>query len=277
MTLTISMKRALLDTTISVDMIKMPKRKGHLMNILSPYPLRMSTSIALLEFKAVVLAETIFLYNAFRKSHDFIDVYHQVAESRHRQQPLRMHIIGNILNIVNSIPPHVPNRNSEMAEMAAEQLENYIFWAYKWFKSSDHVDSILDQKINCTRAKEPPVKKTVRFDTNLPVCKRGTNKTCQVEAALRGQEQDIRDAISGFASQPDDPQPNQFRKTLNVLNLVCTNDSADLSHAQCRNAGDCLAALEAQSYATHALSTNNTEWEIVAPMVDMEFVPVIYE
>ncbi len=61
-----------------------------------------------------------------------------------------------------------------------------------------------------------------------------------------------------------------------MIEKVVTDQKADLSHDDCRKAGDCLIALEASGYATHALSTNKTEWEVVAPMMNMQFIHVTY-
>ncbi len=81
-------------------------------------------------------------------------------------------------------------------------------------------------------------------------------------------------ALTPHATPAGETNPNQFRKSLDVVEL--TDKKQELSHDQCRNAGDCLIALEAEQHATHVLSTNAKEWEIIAPLVGMEFVPVAY-
>jgi hypothetical protein len=63
---------------------------------------------------------------------------------------------------------------------------------------------------------------------------------------------------------------------LTVIDRVQADPAADLSHGDCRNAGDLLIGLEAKGKATHALSTNTREWELLSGALGFEFVHVTY-
>jgi hypothetical protein len=157
-----------------------------------------------------------------------------------------------------------------LAEKPRLTLERIIPRLYKWFAEKS-ADSILKNEIQCTRALEPPRKQRVKFATNLPVCRRGHNKFCKVEDFIREESPQIQAALrqSGVASQ-------QIQNACDLFERVCGDPNADLSHSDCRRAGDCLIALEARRTATHALSTNAGEWIPLSAVFKFQFVRVTY-
>jgi hypothetical protein len=63
---------------------------------------------------------------------------------------------------------------------------------------------------------------------------------------------------------------------LSLFDRVNADAEVDLSHSDCRNAGDCLIALEGQATVTHALSTNAREWQVLSDLLGFAFVRVRY-
>src|SRR5262245_32736777 len=102
-------ERALLETTVILDRRKMPARAATIEGLLKQFGFKFTTSIALLEFKATLLQECIFLYNLFRESTSFSRVRDQVTESKHRQQALRLHVIHNMLQVCEEAPRTLTN------------------------------------------------------------------------------------------------------------------------------------------------------------------------
>ncbi|WP_143393284.1 hypothetical protein [Fimbriiglobus ruber] len=243
---------------------------------LAQFGWKFATGITVLEFKATIIEACIFLHQAFRRAAHFSSVVDAVTESAHRQQALRLHIIHNMLQIVHGVPPTMPNREVQMAEMAAEQLETVIPHLYDSVHSPDNADAILTDKIRCTRASERPEKLTARFATNLPVCVRGKNKHCTVERAIRDHASRLEPTLEAGATPVGGANPNQFRKSLDLVRRVCTDPRAELSHGDCRNIGDCLIAIEGAEAATHAVSTNRREWEPLSSCFGMQFVHLTY-
>lgn len=260
----------LLDTSVQIDRRKMKNRGRHVEQLLAGYAFSISTSICLLEFKATIIQECITIHNNLRAKKRFALVRDSMCEKNHRQAKLRAHIFNNIVDVYRSSFDNTsPEDDERLAEKARLKLEHDIPELYKWFVE-DSVDSIL-KRIDCTRANEPPRKKHVSFGTNLETCKRGVNKTCRVEEL-------IRETAAPLLSQLEDVAIDceQLSKAAGIFRRVLQDQQADLSHADCRRAGDCLIALEAMGSATHALSTNATEWGRLATICGFEFVRVQY-
>jgi hypothetical protein len=141
---------------------------------------------------------------------------------------------------------------------------------YRWFVE-ESVDSILRERLACDRAREPPRKKQAAFETNLPICRRGTNKFCHVEESIRAHGNDLVARLRPFLEQSD-----QFQRAAGVFESVLKDTGRELSHGDCRRAGDCLISLEAHGLATHALSSNAREWEPLSSLMGFEFVKITF-
>jgi hypothetical protein len=140
----------------------------------------------------------------------------------------------------------------------------------------ESVDAVLREGIACTRAAERPQKKTVSFRPNLPLCVRGKNKTCSVEAFIRDQAEFIVPALRKLQTEDGEDAVNQVSRACDLFEGVLDDPESELSHDDCRRAGDCLIALEAKDHATHALSTNAREWGPLSETLGFEFVHVRY-
>lgn len=262
---------ALVDTSVQVDRVKTAARRDRIDELLSGYDLRVTTTIALLEFKATVIQECITIHNALRRDGRFTAVRDALVESGHRQHRLRAHIFNNLLNTFAASSFEVtPEQDRRLAEKARLHLGDQIPLLYRWFRS-ESVDAILDKKIGCTRANEPPQKRNVAFSTNLPRCKRGSNKWYRVEDLVRAEGPALSAALQSI---PD--RPEQINRAISLFDRVRGQPEIDVSHSECRSAGDTLIALEACDHASHVLSTNATEWELLARCLGLEFVRVDY-
>lgn len=261
---------ALLDTTVQVDRCKTGVRRRRLDELLSGF-FTVTTSIALLEFKATIVQECITIHNSLRRSAKFTASRDALIESQHPQSRLRAHIFNNLLNV---FPPSsmeiIEDDDRRLAEKARLQLENLIPRLHQWF-TEQSVDAFLKEDVDCTRAGEPPTKRHTAFEVNLPTCKRGKNKRCHVEAVIRQRGHQLAAQIRDLTEIPD-----QLGAACDVFAVVERNKDADLSHRDCRRAGDCLIALEAAGRATHAFSTNAREWEPISQMVGFQFMRVDY-
>jgi hypothetical protein len=78
-----------------------------------------------------------------------------------------------------------------------------------------------------------------------------------------------------LAELPDN-EAFQLRKAYELFQEVLAAPDLQLSHGQCRRAGDCLIALEGMDHATHALSTNAREWERICEIISLDFVRIDY-
>ncbi len=262
---------ALLDTSVQIDRVKTAARNRHVENLLTQFGLTVATGISLLEFKATIIQECITIHNALRRDGRFTAVRDALIESLHPQHRLRAHIFNNLLTIFAASSFEVSEEDDRrLAEKARLHLEGQIPKLYKWFRRKS-VDAILDEPIQCTRAEEPPLRKKAAFSANLPICKRGKNKRCRVEEFIRlyGEElvSVLRLSVHGS---------HQLERTGQLFDTVRDDPKADLSHSQCRSAGDCLIALEGKDHATHAMSTNAAEWEPISKVLGYEFVKVEY-
>ena len=171
---------ALLDTSVQVDRVKMNSRRQQIALLLEQFNFVVTTCIALLEFKATVIQECVTIYNSLRHDGRFTVVRDSLVESQHPQHKLRAHIFNNLLHTFAKSSFEVTDaEDRRSAEKARLLLEDQIPRLYGWFRSS--VDAVLDHKIGCTRALEGPEKKKAAFATNLPICRRGKNKSCRVE------------------------------------------------------------------------------------------------
>ena len=113
--------------------------------------------------------------------------------------------------------------------------------------------------------------KRAAFEVNLPECKRGKNKQCHVEKVIRLEAPTLIKSL-----EPHLAASEQLQKAVDVFQDVLRNTQADLSHGECRKAGDCLITLEARERATHALSSNAREWAPLSLVLGFEFVHITY-
>lgn len=262
--------RVLLDTSIQIDRIKTGARRRRIDELLSGFQFRFSTDISLLEFKATVIEQCVTIHAELRRKQKFTSVRDALIEKNHRQVSLRAHIFNNIINVFGGSSFEVaPDADRRLAEKARLSLEDAIPRLYKEFRTG--VDSVLTVGVSCDRAREQPVKKRVAFDTNLPRCRRGKNKSCTIEAFIRKSAPKIAAVLDQQAGESE-----QLKKTQSLFNDVIANQQRELSHSECRSAGDALIILQGCEHATHAASTNAREWAPLASATGVKFLQVTY-
>jgi hypothetical protein len=264
---------ALLDTSIQVDRKKTPTRGRRVDDILKDFDSTVVTSISLLEFKATLIQECITIHNQLRLRNRFTVVVDALTEKDHRQSKLRGHIFRNIVRVYASSPfraAEAPEQDERLAEKARLRLEKVIPRLYHWFVH-ESADDFLEADINCTRAQEVPKKKTVAFGVNLPTCRRNENKFCRIEEFIRENARSLLTPLRAAAGQS-----TQLQETCDLFEGVLQHPDQELSHSDCRRAGDCLIALEGKGRATHALSTNASEWRPLSELLGYEFLKVEY-
>ncbi len=224
-----------------------------------------------MEFKATIVRECITIHNQLRRrGAKFTQVRDALLEKQGQQISLRSHIFNNYVQIAASAFTVSDAADQLLAEKARLLLENVIPRLYQWF-AEESVDTVLNTRLSCDRAKEPPRKKTAAFETNLPNCKRGKNKNCRVEEVLREEGPALMRSLDSHLEKSE-----QLRRAAGVIADVMRDAKADLSHGDCRNAGDCLIALEAKGKATHSLSSNAREWEPLSVALGFTFVRIAY-
>ena len=240
--------------------------------LLAEFRLKFATSFSLVEFKATIIQECITIHNQLRvKGARFTRVRDMLMEKDHRQFSLRAHIFNNYINVfAPSSFDIAPQEDEELAEQARLLLENHIPLLYEWF-IAESADAVLRDRLKCDRAREAPIKKSVAFDTNLPKCRRGKNKTCRVEQLIREDGPSLIEGVRPFLGESE-----QLIRSVDVFERVIRESTVELSVDDCRRAGDCLIALEGADSATHALSSNQREWRPISQAVGFEFVPVTY-
>jgi hypothetical protein len=266
-----SEQRALLDTTVQIDRKKTESRRSKLEEMLARYGWRFSTGISLVEFKATLIQNCLTIHNQLRRTGArFTRVRDALLEKMGQQIALRAHIFNNIIQIYGASFEITEEEDRRLAEKARLLLENIIPQLYHWF-AKESVDVVLNERLGCNRANEPPHKKKAAFEVNLPDCKRGKNKTCSVEAVIRSDGPQLLRSL-----QPDLAQSEQLQNAAKVFQDVIDNPRRELSHGDCRNAGDCLIALEAKDKPTHALSSNAREWAPISAVMGYEFVRIAY-
>jgi hypothetical protein len=264
-------KHALLDTTVQLDRRKSESRKLKLETLLAEFDWQFSTGISLVEFKATIIQECLTIHNQLRRTGArYTRVRDALLEKKGQQISLRAHIFNNILHIFGSSFEVSEEKDRQLAEKARLLLENIIPRLYDWFKS-ESVDVVLNDRLACDRAKEPPRKKRAAFEVNLPECRRGKNKNCHVEEVIRADGPALINAIQTHLSQSE-----QLQDSVKIFQDVLDHKKSELSHGDCRSAGDCLIILEAKNKATHALSSNAGEWKPLAAAAGFEFVHITY-
>ena len=264
-------RRALLDTTVQLDRQKTEARRQKLESILAEFDWKFSTGISLVEFKATVIQECITIHNQFRRTGArFTRARDALLEKKGRQISLRAHIFNNLLHVFASSFDISEETDSRLAEKARLLLENIIPQLYDWF-AKESVDTVLNDRIACDRANEPPRKKRAAFEINLPECKRGTNKNCHVERVIRQAGPQLTILLEPHITHSD-----QLRNAVDTFRKVLENTKTELSHGDCRRAGDCLIALEAEGKATHVLSSNAREWKPLSDVLGFEFVQIAF-
>ena len=267
-----SPRRALLDTTVQLDRRKTEARKQKLESLLVGFDWKFSTGISLVEFKATVIQECLTIHNQLRRTGArYTRVRDALLEKQGRQISLRAHIFNNILQVFAASFDISEERDRQLAEKARLLLENIIPQLYTWF-ATESVDVILNDRLACDRAKEPPRKKRAAFEVNLPECKRGKNKHCRVEDVIREDGPRLVNLLEPHLAASD-----QLQKAVGIFQGVLKNAKAELSHGDCRNAGDCLITLEAKGKATHALSSNAREWEPLSTALGFEFIHITFQ
>ncbi len=267
---------ALLDNTIQVDRTKMGNRAARIDELLSDFPFKVATSICLLEFKATLIQECITIHDNLRLRKRFTLVRDSLLEKDYRQQSLRAHIFNNLLHTYASSFEITEREDERLATKARLKLEQDIPRLYDWFVR-ESVDAVLQDGIRCTRAAERPDKKgRVSFRPNLPKCIPGKNKTCSVEAFIRAHAGFMVPAVRGVFAKIGEEQSEQLGRACQLFETVARNLDLQLTHSDCRKAGDCLIALEGKDRATHAVSTNASEWAHLSRILGLEFVHVRY-
>jgi hypothetical protein len=272
---TMTKRIALLYTTIKIDRKKTAERGVAIDNLINQFDFAVTTSICLLEFKATIIAECITIHDNLRLTGLYTRVADRLTESTHPQAKLRRHIFSNLVNVFAPSSFDVTEaQDRELADQCRLLLESVIVELYTGF--SDGVIGVISTGIDCTRASEAPEKKRTAFGTNLPQCKRGENKFCKVEEFIRTKAAPLLERLEQRVMEMPEIQSGQLRQTCELIRTVIEDHSIELSHHQCRRAGDLLIALEGMEHATHALSTNAREWAIVSDVVGLEFVQVTY-
>ena len=267
---------ALLDNTIQVDRKKSETRRRRIEEMLSEYDLRVATSICLLEFKATLIQECITIHDKLRSVGLYTPVVDRLTESAHRQAKLRGHIFRNLVNVFAPSSFDVTEQaDRRLAEKARLILERVIPKLYRWFRQ-ESVDAVVHDGIDCTRAFEPPQKKTAAFGVNLPTCVRNANKFCHVEEFIRTEGKRLLGQLETLLREAPEDKLEQLRRTCDLFRAVLGQPGKQLSHQDCRQAGDVLIALEGREIATHALSTNASDWGPICQMIECEFVRVDY-
>ncbi len=263
---------ALLDTTVQVDRKKMGNRAARIEELLSDFSLAVTTSVCLLEFKATLIQECITIHDNLRLRQRFTLVRDSLLEKQYRQVSLRSHIFNNLLNVYASSSEITDEEDARLATKARLKLEQDIPRLYDWFVK-DSVDAVLHDGIRCTRAFERPDRRgRVSFKPNLPQCMRGKNKECRVEAFIRENATSFLVSLRKLVNANEDIENGQLGTACELLEKVCHNAEMELSVTDCRSAGDCLIALEAREHATHALSSNASEWTHLSEILGFEFV-----
>ncbi len=260
----------LLDTSVQVDRHKSKSRRDSIESKISGHTFSVSTSICLLEFKATLIQECITIHDNLRLKKMFTPVRDAMCEKAHRQARLRAHIFNNLICVFGSSFEVTSTEDERLAEKARLRLESVIPLLYRWFVR-DSAGTILRDGINCTRAFEAPTKKRVAFGVNLPRCRRGENKDCNIEEFIRKH---AAGHLTELAEHAGDS--SQLQNALSTLTSVILDDDAELSVGACRSMGDCLIAMEAAGVATDVLSTNATEWNVLAKLFGYRFSQLKY-
>ena len=263
-------KRVLLvDTSVLIDCFKFKEREEYFKSVAAGFTWTFTTDIALLEFKAVLIQEMVTIHSELVRSESFTRTQFRLTESTHRQHRLRAHIFANFINVYGSSFEVSEAEDKKLAERARLCLEPRILWAYKKFL---RMTGSIQKTIGCDRAIEEPKKQRKTYDANLPICKRGKNKTCTVESFIRGtvapRTAEIRAAAASGESE-------QLLKACELTDKVVGDNAIDLASKDCRVAGDCLIVLDGK-IATHTMSTNKREWEPLSMLIDAESVTVDY-
>lgn len=267
---------ALLDTTVQVDRVKMGSRARHIETLLSSFPVNVATSICLLEFKATIIQECITIHDNLRLRKRFTVVRDSLLEKDYRQSRLRSHIFNNLLNVYSSSFEMDDRDDERLATKARLKLEQVIPRLYDWFVR-DSVDAVLRESIQCNRASERPEKgRRVSFRPNLPRCVRGKNKTCSVEAFIRKHMDSVLPALRHVVRTTGEEHVPQLVSTSSLFKQLVEDDAMELSHGDCRKAGDCLIVLEGMNHASHGLSANAREWSHLCRIIGLEFLHVKY-
>jgi hypothetical protein len=253
---------------VQLDRVKTRSRKENLESLLKGFQFTLAVSMSLVEFKATIIRECITIHNQMRaRNARYTSVRDALLEKDYPQLSLRAHIFNNLLQVFAQSSFEISEADDRrLAEKARLSLENVIPRLYEWFVH-ESCGAILTAPLHCDRAGEPPTKKTAAFETNLPICRRGKNKTCQVEVILRTQGPKLMERLGAGLATSD-----QFQRAAEVIKRAIAEPKCDLSHGDCRRVGDCLIAIEAGDNATHVVSSNAKEWRPLADAMGYTFV-----
>ena len=201
-------KIALIDTTLQIDRIKMQNRKEYIENLLKNYKYSITTSIVLLEFKAVLIKECITIHNKLMRCQSFILARDTSIEKKHPQKALRAHIFNNMIQVFPPPKKCIKPKSEDdkrLAKKARQLLENIIPSLHTWFvkESMKNFGSFVQDKIQCTRAIEKPEKKKA-FKVNLPRECTSKNKNCQIEKFITECKPLIEKLCNAIKNLPDD-------------------------------------------------------------------------
>ena len=97
-----------------------------------------------------------------------------------------------------------------------------------------------------------------------------------MEDFIRTQGAAIIEQLETAIADGGEDVSSQLNRSLELFKEVVNDKESELSHSQCRRAGDCLIALEGHEHATHFLSTNAKEWCTLSEILSREFVRVEY-
>ena len=117
---------ALLDTTVQVDRKKMASRAAQIDQLLAGFPMKVTTSICLLEFKATIIQECITIHDNLRLEKRFTPVRDRLLEKKYRQVSLRAHIFNNLVGVFASSFDITEYEDEELATKARLILQQII-------------------------------------------------------------------------------------------------------------------------------------------------------
>lgn len=262
---------ALLDTSVLIDHFKSRSRRRRIESAKTDFEWTLTTDIALLEFKAVLVQQMITIHGALRHYKKLTVARDVLCETIHPQVKLRFHIFNNLICVFGGSFDVTEDEDLRLGERARLLLEPLI---PKVYRDVQNLVGSVQRRIKCTRAEEPPRKRTVSFAPNIPLCIRGKNKNCVVESFIRERVLPNLDNLKTIAANLGE-QSQQFDRACQVFERVA-NENAELSHSDCRRAGDCLIAFGAEGLATHVLSTNRREWEPLSGQIGATYHHVEY-
>jgi hypothetical protein len=228
------------------------------------------------------------IHNELVRSKAVSTAFYNLVESQHRQNKLRAHIFFNIIGVFARGPAAELSdaEDAQLADEARLKLEVDIPELYDDFRN-ETLDALLSDRVGCNRAVERPLKHPNRkaFEPNIPVCKRGKNKTCRIEEVIRTYALPLLEAVVpeeakatiGAGGLEPPAAARQLCRALELARKVAADPTIDLTANQCRGCGDALIIVESLDHVTHGLSTNAKDWKPLCDVAGIEFHHVTYE